>query len=208
MFRPAHIHISTYLVKRAADAVAPNSPEMDPRILAALLGGGVGAVGGGMVQLVRKLLQSRRDEEENGAPSIMRGILTGGLGGAALGAGAEHLARGAAAANEVRSPAEAQPRYSLAGASGFGGPPPTPAAGSLAELLAGSGAVLPQAQAPLRVSPSGPTLPGALEVPSETDQDQFLSTMIKRFRRGAPSPFAGAMGPTVPGPDPTPSLAL
>ncbi len=96
MFRPAHIHISTYLVKCAAGEVAPNSPEMDPRILAALLGGGVGAVGGGMVQLVRKLLQSRRDEEENGAPSIMRGILTGGLGGAALGAGAEHLARGAA----------------------------------------------------------------------------------------------------------------
>jgi hypothetical protein len=92
MYKVAHIHASSYLVKRATT---------DPRILAALLGGGVGAAGGGMVQLVRKLLQSRRDAEENGSPSILRGMLMGGLGGAALGAGAEHLAQGVSAPAEL-----------------------------------------------------------------------------------------------------------
>ena len=84
--KPApHIHLSSYLVKRAAD------PQINPRILAALVGGGGGALAGGGIQALRKMFQSKRDEEENGSPSILNGMLLGGLGGAGLGAGLQHM---------------------------------------------------------------------------------------------------------------------
>ena len=57
----------------------------------ALMGGLVGAGVGGVTQLVRKMFQSKRDAEENGAPSVMKGMLLGGLGGAGIGAGAHYM---------------------------------------------------------------------------------------------------------------------
>jgi hypothetical protein len=57
----------------------------------AVAGGVVGAGVGGVAQLVRKLMQSRRDEEENGSPSVLNGILAGGIGGAGLGAGLQYM---------------------------------------------------------------------------------------------------------------------
>jgi hypothetical protein len=73
----APIFYSRYLVKRA---------DMDPRMQSALHYGLLGAGAGGLVQLVRKMLQSRRDEEEEGSPSLLKGMLLGGLGGAGFGA--------------------------------------------------------------------------------------------------------------------------
>lgn len=64
---------------------------MEQYLAPALAGGVAGAGVGGVVQLVRKLMQSRRDEEENGSPSILNGILAGGLGGAGLGAGLQYM---------------------------------------------------------------------------------------------------------------------
>lgn len=63
---------------------------MEQYLAPALAGGVAGAGVGGVVQLVRKLMQSRRDEEENGSPSILNGMLAGGLGGAGLGAGLQY----------------------------------------------------------------------------------------------------------------------
>lgn len=64
---------------------------LDPRISAALQLGLLGAGGGLAFQGVRKMLQGRDDEEENGSPSLLRGALTGGLLGAAGGGGLAHL---------------------------------------------------------------------------------------------------------------------
>lgn len=77
--RNAHLTLlSVGIVKQAA---------VDPRLSAALQGGMLGAAGGGTIQLLRRLFQSKRDEEENGSPSILNGLLLGGLGGAGLGYG-------------------------------------------------------------------------------------------------------------------------
>jgi len=67
---------------------------MEQYLAPALAGGVAGAGVGGVVQLVRKLMQSRRDEEENGSPSILNGMLAGGLGGAGLGAGLQYMGQG------------------------------------------------------------------------------------------------------------------
>lgn len=64
---------------------------LNPQLLAALVGGGAGALAGGAVQGVRKLTQSRDDEERDGSPSVLKGMLLGGLGGAGLGYGAERM---------------------------------------------------------------------------------------------------------------------
>lgn len=78
------LNISTYIYKRAST---------DPRLLAALQGALVGGAGGAVVQGIRKLMQSRREEEEEGSPSILKGMLVGGGLGAMGGAGLEHLMR-------------------------------------------------------------------------------------------------------------------
>ena len=88
--------------------------EINPQLLAALVGGGAGALAGGAVQGVRKLTQSPEDEERNGSPSVLKGMLLGGLGGAGLGYGLE---RGLPSA-----PEPALPRTALAGLMAGAGP--------------------------------------------------------------------------------------
>lgn len=85
---PSHIGLTTFIIKRAAGE--PTQAPIDSRILAAILGGGAGALGGGAIQGIRKLMQSKEDERREGSPSILKGMLLGGLGGAGLGAGLEH----------------------------------------------------------------------------------------------------------------------
>lgn len=58
---------------------------------AALRLGLLGAGGGLAFQGLRKLMQSKRDEEEEGSPSLLKGMLLGGLLGAGGGAGIAHL---------------------------------------------------------------------------------------------------------------------
>lgn len=64
---------------------------MDPNVLAALQGGVVGAGAGALIQGIRKLMQSRRDAEEEGSPSILKGMLVGGGLGAAGGYGLRNM---------------------------------------------------------------------------------------------------------------------
>lgn len=71
-----------YTVKKA---------EMDARLQSALLLGGLGGLGGLGIQGIRRLFQSDRDREENGAPSMLNGLLLGGLLGAGAGGGLAHL---------------------------------------------------------------------------------------------------------------------
>lgn len=93
---------------------------VNPAIMGALAGAG----GLGLVQLLRKAMQSKRDEEENGSPSILNGLLLGGLLGGGAGYGLHHLAGGqspAAAAAAPRMPtpnADAMMRSLINGPSG------------------------------------------------------------------------------------------
>lgn len=89
-----YVHLSSFMVKTAAN--------VDPNVLAALQGGVVGAGAGALVQGVRKLLQSRRDEEENGSPSILKGMLVGGGLGAVGGYGLRNMLEHAADQQQQR----------------------------------------------------------------------------------------------------------
>ncbi len=57
---------------------------------AALRLGLLGAGGGLAFQGIRKLLQSKQEEEEEGSPSLLKGLLLGGLLGAGAGGGLAH----------------------------------------------------------------------------------------------------------------------
>lgn len=77
----------------AIEMVKASNIMEDKRFQNAVTGGLMGAAGGGTIQLLRRLFQSKRDAEEEGEPSILKGMLLGGLGGAGLGAGLTHLMR-------------------------------------------------------------------------------------------------------------------
>lgn len=74
----------------ALQAVKRANVGPDPRVSAAIQGGLLGAGGGALVQVLRRMLQTKQEQEEEGSPSILKGMLMGGLGGAGLGAGAAH----------------------------------------------------------------------------------------------------------------------
>lgn len=60
---------------------------MNPALIGALTGAG----GLGLVQLLRKMTQSKKDEEENGSPSVLNGALLGALLGSGAGVGLSYL---------------------------------------------------------------------------------------------------------------------
>jgi hypothetical protein len=197
---PFRINLTTFIIKRAAGE--PAQAPINPRILAAILGGGAGALGGGAIQGVRKLMQSKRDEEENGSPSILKGMLLGGLGGAGVGAGLEHW-RGQGGSDESSIPAFADHSSQLAGAAGL--TPTKPITGSVREMEEGAG------------YPTRPTNWGAQSkadplqtnllrtparfggVPNENEQAMLSSAMFKKILMGAPSPSSLLSG-TIPAP--------
>ncbi len=63
-----------------------NVSPMDAALRLGLLGAG----GGLAFQGIRKLLQSKKEEEEEGSPSLLKGLLLGGLLGAGAGGGLAH----------------------------------------------------------------------------------------------------------------------
>lgn len=109
-----------------------SAEQLPPEAIAALVGAG----GGGLVQLLRKMTQSKRDEEENGSPSILAGMLGGGLLGGGLGAGYRYLNQ-QQQGNPWRDPQPGPPA-----ASAMRKPPASPEA-LAADQLAGIGAGQP-----------------------------------------------------------------
>jgi len=171
-----HILLSSYLVKRAADAA---DPQIDPRILAALVGGGGGALAGGGIQALRKMFQSKRDEEENGSPSILNGMMLGGLGGAGLGAGLQHM--GMQDAAQLKKQTEAAKAYEALAAGGR-------RTAGVPEILQAKGMFTPKPT--LNSAPS--SLSGQLSASSpELYDPEFLNKSLPgaekaEFKRGLP----------------------
>lgn len=95
---------------------------MDPRLQAAIDLGLIGGIGGLGIQGLRKLFQSKQDEEENGSPSLLKGLLMGGALGAAGGAGLAHFGGLHLPQGEPFSPVTGRPSRSgtgMAAGAGF-----------------------------------------------------------------------------------------
>lgn len=79
-------------MNRSIIPVLHKCASLDPRLSGGLQGAAIGAAGGVGLQLLRRLFQSDEDEAENGSPSLLNGLLYGGLLGGGAGAGLGYLA--------------------------------------------------------------------------------------------------------------------